>query len=93
MCVAPGCKSGYENNNHEKCHFFLVPKNPVEIKKWQRAILRDDIILKHKDAVCEKHFLASDIIWELKVRGPDGSVRSSVSVSRLFKEFLSFIFR
>ena len=43
-CIAPGCNSGYDNNP-ESFHFFLVPKDLAEIALWQRAILRDDIVL------------------------------------------------
>ena len=85
-CTAPGCNSGYDNNS-EKLHVFLVPKDPKEIERWQKAILRDDIKLKYGHVVCEKHFFPEDIIWMAEVKGPDGTVMSSVKFNILYAVF------
>ena len=77
-CIAPGCNSGYDSNPGS-FHFFLVPKDPAIIALWQRAILRDDIVLRYKHPVCEKHFYPEDIVWMSEVRGPDGTVISKVN--------------
>ncbi|XP_033222200.1 uncharacterized protein LOC117176195 [Belonocnema kinseyi] len=76
-CVVLGCKSGYDSNK-KRFHMFVVPKKPAAIEQWQKAILRKDITLKHKHAVCEKHFFKSDIVWGAEVRGPDGKVMSAI---------------
>ena len=60
-CAAHGCNSGYDNNS-KKLHVFLVPKEPKEIERWQKAILRDDIKLKYGHIVYDKHFFPEDII-------------------------------
>ena len=77
-CIAPGCNSGYDNNPGS-FHFFLVLKDPAIIALWQRAILRDDIVLRYKHPVYEKHFYPEDIVWISEVQGPDGTVISKVN--------------
>jgi len=41
----PGCKSGYDScvNKH---HFLTVPKDPVRLEQWKKAIPRKDFINK-----------------------------------------------
>ncbi|XP_051170091.1 uncharacterized protein LOC127287300 [Leptopilina boulardi] len=75
-CVAVGCVSGYKRKKNpvEKVFFYYVPKDEKTIKKWQIAILRDDITLKAGDAVCEKHFRKTDFIFERPITSSDGTV-------------------
>lgn len=62
-CVAPGCTSGYDSNP-KKEHVFLAPKGEENVKKWQKAIMRDDITLKSVHKVCALHFSKEDILWQ-----------------------------
>ena len=83
-CVCFGCKSGYKSNREQdklnKIQFFKVPNDPNVIKKWQIAILRDDIKLKPGDVVCSLHLSSEDIIREKTFTGPDGSVVAMISI-------------
>lgn len=56
-----------------------VLKDPEIIKKWQKAVHRDDIVLKHGHKVCEKHFAKDDILWTREFKAADGSVIGVVS--------------
>ena len=86
-CIAVRCDSGYKkklssvrDGSVKKNHYFYVPKDKKEIKRWQKAILRDDIQVKAGHAVCEKHFASDDILHEKLITGPDGSVLGRVCI-------------
>ena len=86
-CIAVKCDSGYKNkrsSEEQTRRFFYVPKDKNLIKKWQRAILRDDIEVKEGQAVCDKHFAESDIIRERTIIGPDGIVLGTVCIFRIY---------
>ena len=51
-----------------------------KMKKWQIAILRDDIVLKPGHVICAKHFLPEQILAERLIRGLDGSVLETVRI-------------
>ena len=72
-CIAPKCNVGYDSNK-EKVHKFSVPKCPEKLKKWQRAIKRDDIVLKAGQVVCQRHFLPEDIVWGWDAKDANGRV-------------------
>ncbi|XP_033209013.1 uncharacterized protein LOC117167888 [Belonocnema kinseyi] len=57
----------------EVSFFFLLPKHPKEMKRWQQAIRRDD-----RNTFCKQHFWKSGKIWKADVKGPDGSVVCSI---------------
>ena len=61
-----------KNEKSEHVHFFMVPK--AEVKKWQHALLRTDIVVKPGQSVCHKHFPEKDILWRRELRGPDGTI-------------------
>lgn len=61
-CIVPECTPGY-NSNNEKVHFFCVPQDEKIRNMWQAAIRRCDFI-KSSQAVCKKHFLKTDIVWQ-----------------------------
>jgi hypothetical protein len=77
-CIALGCTSGYDTN-HEKVHFFYVPKNENITKLWQTAIRRKNFIVKYKQALCEKHFSSSDILWNHTIYDKEGNILGVVS--------------
>lgn len=76
MCIVPGCTSGYRSNP-EKVHFFAVPTDSLREAEWNKAIRGRDV--KKRDAVCEKHFKSSEILWEKHILGPDGKILGVVS--------------
>lgn len=77
-CIVIGCTSGYESNN-EKVHFFRVPKDEKIRNMWQTAIRRRDFIIKPTQAVCEKHFLNTDIVWSREICDKEGNILGMVS--------------
>ncbi|XP_011691554.1 PREDICTED: uncharacterized protein LOC105452281 [Wasmannia auropunctata] len=83
-CIAPGCTSGYKSNP-EKIHFFMVPKDKNIFTLWQNATRRKDI--RAGQFVCEKHFLAEDILWKREIKDSNGHVLgiSPYKVPRLRK--------
>lgn len=85
-CIAPGCTSGYKSNS-EKVHFFIVPKDENIRKLWQDAIRRKNFIVRAGQSLCEKHFVAQDILWKRELTGPDGQVLGVVS-----KQLLCYFF-
>ncbi|XP_077270688.1 uncharacterized protein LOC143901930 [Temnothorax americanus] len=72
-CIAPGCTFGYKSNP-EVIHFFAVPKDRSIINLWQNAIRRKDFVVWSGQFLCEKHFLAEDILWKRELRDSDGQV-------------------
>ena len=78
-CVVFGCTTGYASNS-DKLPAFTVPSDKKRIKKWQIAILRDDIVLKPGHVIYAKHFLPEDILTERLIRGLDGSVLGTVRI-------------
>lgn len=86
-CIVVGCTSGYESNN-EKVHFFRVPKDGKLRNMWQAALRRRDFIIKPSQAVCEKHFLSSDIVWHREICDKKGNVLGVVSWINYYKLFL-----
>lgn len=77
-CIVIECTSGYESNN-EKVHFFRVPKDEKMRNMWQAAIRRRDFIIKPTQAVCEKHFLNTDIVWNREISDKEGNILGMVS--------------
>lgn len=77
-CIALGCTSGYASN-HEKVHFFYVPKNENVRKAWQAALRRKDIIINSTQAVCHHYFLSTDILWKREICDEKGNVLGVVS--------------
>lgn len=75
-CIAPGCTSGYKTNP-EKVHFFYVPKDENLRQLWKIALKRRD--LKSNLAVCEKHFLQTDILWQRDICDRQGNILGTVS--------------
>ncbi|KAH0563654.1 hypothetical protein KQX54_003872 [Cotesia glomerata] len=72
-CLVPGCTSGYKSN-FEKVHFFSVPKDEKLKEQWQIAIKRPNTLVSKTQVVCDKHFLAGDIIRSRQLLGPEGEV-------------------
>ncbi|XP_018366598.1 PREDICTED: uncharacterized protein LOC108763454 [Trachymyrmex cornetzi] len=80
-CIVLGCTSGYRSNK-EKLHFFSVPRDKKLRDMWQAALRRRNIIIKSSQAVCEKHFLHTDILWKREICDEKGNV---LGVSAPFK--------
>ncbi|KAH8033008.1 hypothetical protein HPB51_004932 [Rhipicephalus microplus] len=59
-CFAPGCKSGYRNDSDH--HFFELPRDPDEFKKWEQVLRHKDRRLTYKSKICERHFEVDDIV-------------------------------
>ncbi|KYN13651.1 hypothetical protein ALC57_14164 [Trachymyrmex cornetzi] len=72
-CIASGCTSGYDTNN-EKVHFFHVPKDENLMKLWQIAIKRKNFNINHKQSICDKHFLPTDILWNHTIYNKQGNI-------------------
>ncbi|XP_068993676.1 uncharacterized protein [Neodiprion pinetum] len=72
-CIVPGCTSGY-SSNPEKVHFFTIPRDPTSEKLWKDAVHRANSSVKAGRAVCEKHFLKDEILWQRQLLGPSGQV-------------------
>ncbi|KYM99957.1 hypothetical protein ALC62_09287, partial [Cyphomyrmex costatus] len=64
-------------SNPEKVHFFRVPKNNDKAKEWQKASLRNDIILNSSHCFCEKHFSVNVLF---------GKSYSRIMMVKLFKK-------
>jgi len=73
----PECKSGYDYRVN-KHHFFTVPKDPVRLEQWKKAIPRKDFVIKTRQVVSELHFHEEDNIIRTKVMTDiNGKVRGS----------------
>ncbi|KYN17225.1 hypothetical protein ALC57_10444 [Trachymyrmex cornetzi] len=79
-CIVLGCTSGYRSNK-EKLHFFSVPRDKKLRDMWQAALRRRNIIIKSSQAVCEKHFLHTDILWKREICDEKGNVLAHASIS------------
>ena len=88
-CIAPACTSGYDSNS-KSVHVFLVPKGKE--KDWQKAIHRDDIIVKAGQKVCELHFAEEDILWGRELKSKDGQILGTVRIFFIFLITLRVIF-
>lgn len=78
-CIFPKCKSGYASQKSgEKIHFFKVPKDSVEA--YQKAVRRENFLVKSGQPVCHKHYLPDDILWKREVKDADGNVMSMVRI-------------
>ena len=58
------------------------------VEKWQKAILRKDLIVRSGKVVCQKHFLPEDIIWKREVKDADENVMATVHI---YEEKYKFI--
>ena len=74
-CSAPGCRSNYSGEPYTPV--FKLPTRPQHIREeWLRALYREGIDDLKNVFVCSKHFLPDDIINEMDMPQPDGSVQT-----------------
>ena len=72
-CSAPGCRSNYPGEPYTP--IFKLPTKPQHIRgHWLRALHREGIDDLKNVFVCSKHFLPEDIITEMDMPQPDGSI-------------------
>lgn len=90
-CLVSGCSSKYDINNKKNLCYFSVPKDENMKELWKTALRQQNVITKGRRAVCEKHFLPSDIIRNRALHDKDGHVLWVVSYVTSFPKLLPAI--
>ncbi|KAI6658356.1 hypothetical protein LOD99_11071 [Oopsacas minuta] len=73
-CSAPGCRSNYSGEPYTRV--FRLPSNSELREKWLRALHREDIKDLKNVFVWSNHFRTEDVITEMDMPQPDGSLQN-----------------
>ena len=72
-CSAPGCRSNYDGEPYTPV--FKLPQNNDMAQEWMHALHRVVGISDLKCVyVCAKHFRPEDVITDVDMPQPDGSI-------------------
>ena len=71
-CSAPGCRSNYDGEPYTPV--FKLPQNNDNAQEWLHALHRVGISDLKCVYVCAKHFRPEDVITDVDMPQPDGSI-------------------
>ncbi|KAI6651398.1 hypothetical protein LOD99_5205 [Oopsacas minuta] len=72
-CSAPGCRSNYSGEPYTPV--FRIPSNSELREKWLRGLHREDTEDLENVFVYSNHFRTEDVITEMDMPQPDGSLQ------------------
>lgn len=71
-CSAPGCRSNYDGEPYTPV--FRLPVDKDIAQEWLRSLHREGVDDLKNIFVCAKHFRSEDVITEVDIPQPDGSI-------------------
>ena len=71
-CSAPGCRSNYDGEPYTPV--FRLPVDKDIVQEWLQSLHREGINDLKNIFVCAKHFRSEDVITEVDITQPDGSI-------------------